>query len=55
MVDGEWFLGEYDAKNNLLVYRPSAPYIKENTTHLMELTVTDNCGNKSVLKRDFRW
>jgi hypothetical protein len=55
LIDGEWFLGEYDAKNNLLIYRPESPFIKENADHLMELTVTDNCGNKSVMKREFRW
>jgi len=55
LIDGEWFLGEYDAKNNLLVYRPESPFMKENAVHMMELTVTDNCGNKSVMKREFRW
>jgi hypothetical protein len=54
-VDGEWFLGEYDAKNNLLIFRPAAPVLKDNTIHQMELIVTDNCGNKSVMKREFRW
>jgi len=55
MIDGEWALAEYDAKNNLLIYRPENPYIKENTLHRMELTVTDNRGNSSVLKSEFRW
>src|SRR5690606_8826326 len=53
MIDGEWALAEYDAKNNLLIYRPENPYIKENTLHRMELTVTDNRGNSSVLKSEF--
>jgi len=55
LIDGEWALAEYDAKNNLLIYRPSKPYMKENTLHRMELTVTDNRGNQSVLKSEFRW
>ncbi len=55
LIDGKWSLAEYDAKNNLLIYRPEKEYIKENTLHLMELTVTDNRGNRSVLKSEFRW
>jgi hypothetical protein len=55
LIDDEWALAEYDAKNNLLIYRPAKPYMKENTLHRLELTVTDNRGNKSVLKSEFRW
>ena len=55
LIDGEWALAEYDAKNDLLIYRPEKPYLKENTLHRMELTVTDNRGNRSVLKSEFRW
>lgn len=55
LIDGEWALAEYDAKNNLLIYRPAKPYMKENTLHRMELTVTDNRGNRTVLKSEFRW
>jgi hypothetical protein len=54
-IDGEWALAEYDAKNDLLIYRPEKPYLNENTLHSMELRVTDNCGNVSVLKSEFRW
>ncbi len=54
-IDGEWALAEYDAKNNLLIYSPEEPYIKENTLHQMELTVTDNRGNSSLLKSEFKW
>jgi hypothetical protein len=55
LIDGEWALAEYDAKNNLLIYRPEKIYLKENTLHRMELTVTDNRGNSSVLKSEFKW
>jgi hypothetical protein len=54
-IDGEWMLAEYDAKNNLLIYRPETPVLKENTLHRMELVVTDNRGNRSVLKSEFKW
>jgi hypothetical protein len=55
IIDGGWVLAEYDAKNNLLIYRPETPVLKENTLHQMELTVTDNRGNRSVLKSEFKW
>jgi hypothetical protein len=55
LIDGAWALAEYDAKNNLLIFRPEEPYIKENTLHRLELKVTDNRGNSSVLKSEFRW
>jgi hypothetical protein len=55
IIDGEWVLAEYDAKNNILIYRPETPVLKENTLHQMELTVTDNRGNRSVMKSEFRW
>lgn len=55
MIDGDWALLEYDAKNNLLIYRPARPYLKENTLHRMELTVSDNRDNTAVLRSEFRW
>jgi hypothetical protein len=55
LVDGEWILAEYDAKNNLLICRPGKSKIKENTLHTIELMVTDNRGNNTVLKSEFRW
>ncbi|MGB8359147.1 MAG: M23 family metallopeptidase [Bacteroidales bacterium] len=54
-IDGQWVLAEYDAKNNLLIYRPEAPVLKENALHHMELSVTDDRGNKSILKTEFKW
>ncbi|MCU0378965.1 MAG: M23 family metallopeptidase [Bacteroidales bacterium] len=54
-IDGEWALMEYDAKNNILIYRPEAPRIKENTIHRLELSVTDNRGNRTTLQSEFRW
>jgi hypothetical protein len=55
VIDGKWVLAEYDAKNNILIYRPETPLLKENTLHQMELTVTDNRGNKTVMKSEFKW
>jgi len=55
LVDGEWILAEYDAKNNLLTCRPDKSKMKENTTHSVELSVTDNRGNKTTVASEFRW
>ncbi len=55
LIDGQWFLGEYDAKNNLLIYRPTDARMKQNANHSIELTVKDNCGNSTILKSEFRW
>ena len=54
-VDGEWILAEYDAKNNLLICRPGTSGMKGNTQHTLELRVTDNCGNKTTTRSEFRW
>lgn len=54
-IDGEWALVEYDAKNNILIYRPEKSRIKENTLHRLELSVTDNRDNRSTLKSEFKW
>jgi hypothetical protein len=54
-IDGEWMLAEYDAKNDLLICRPEKSRIKENTTHTIELRVTDNCGNSTVTRSKFTW
>ncbi len=55
LVDGEWILAEYDAKNNLLICRPDKSGMKENTLHTVEVSVTDNRGNNTVIKSEFRW
>jgi len=55
LVDGDWILAEYDAKNNLLTCRPDKSGMKENTTHSVELRVTDNRGNSRIVKSEFRW
>jgi hypothetical protein len=55
MVDGIWLLTEYDPKYNLLICRPEKSRIKENTLHRIELKVTDNLGNTTLLKSEFRW
>jgi hypothetical protein len=55
LVDGEWMLAEYDAKNNLLICRPGKSKMNENTSHTVELRVTDNRGNSRIVTSEFRW
>lgn len=55
LVDGEWILAEYDAKNNLLTCRPGKSKMTENTSHTIELRVTDNRGNSRIVSSEFRW
>ncbi len=55
LVDGQWILAEYDAKNDLLICRPEKSRLKENTLHQLELKVTDNLGNLTVVSSEFTW
>lgn len=55
LVDGEWILAEYDAKNDLLICRPGKSPMKANTLHNIELRVVDNCGNSTIIRSEFRW
>lgn len=46
LVNGEWVLAEYDAKNNLLIYQIDNHIKKGHNT--LEVIVTDMLGNKRV-------
>jgi hypothetical protein len=54
-IDGNWALFEFDPKYDLLFYRFDGERITKGTSHKLELTVTDNCGNQSVLSTGFKW
>jgi hypothetical protein len=55
LIDGNWVLFEYDAKNNLIYYKFDEKRVQKGTTHKLELTVTDNRGNSTSLVRNFKW
>ena len=46
LVNGEWVLAEYDAKNNLLIYQIDNHIKKGHNT--LEVIVTDMIGNKRI-------
>ena len=54
-IDGKWALFEYDAKNNLLIYRFDDTRLTSGSSHSLSLTVTDNRDNSTILTRDFTW
>ncbi len=54
-IDGQWALAEYDSKNNLLIYRPDKNYISDNRLHEIELRVSDNADNLTIVRSTFRW
>jgi hypothetical protein len=55
LIDGNWALFEYDAKNDLIFYKFDPKRLTKGATHQLEITVTDNCNNSSNLKRSFTW
>jgi len=54
-INGQWVLFEYDAKNALIFYDFDAEHLKNNTTHTLELKVSDSKGNMAEYKTTFMW
>jgi hypothetical protein len=54
-IDNHWALFEYDPKNDLLLYRFDEKYIKKDSTHELELYVSDSKGNVSLYHHTFDW
>jgi hypothetical protein len=55
LIDGKWALFEYDAKNDVLVYKFDPARLQKGTKHKLTVTVSDNCDNVSVYTREFTW
>jgi hypothetical protein len=55
IIDGNWALFEYDQKNNVIIYRFDPERITKGTKHNLTLKVSDNVGNESIYKCDFKW
>jgi Peptidase family M23 len=54
-IDNRWALFEYDAKNDLLNYNFDEKRIIKGSTHELELYVSDQKGNSSLLHTTFIW
>ncbi|MBN2273822.1 MAG: M23 family metallopeptidase [Bacteroidales bacterium] len=52
-IDGKWALFEFDAKNDLLFYRPDASRLQQNKEHTLELIITDRKDNIRKFKGRF--
>ncbi len=51
MIDGKWYLFEYDKKNDMIT--ANVDPLAVNKEHSVEITVTDQCGNVEVYKGSF--
>lgn len=54
-IDNNWVLFEYDPKNDLLFYRFDEKRILKDTTHELELYVSDAKGNVNLYRNTFSW
>lgn len=53
LIDGNWALFEYDAKNNLITHYFDAQRFELNKNHNFKLTVTDKKGNSATYEATF--
>ena len=54
-IDGHWVLAEHDAKTRRVIVPLEHAKISKGKKHTLVMTVRDNCGNESRLKRVFTW
>jgi len=54
-IDNNWALFEYDPKNDLLLYKFDETRITRESQHELELYVSDERGNASLLNTTFYW
>ena len=54
-IDNQWTLFEYDPKNDLLSYLFDEQRISKDSDHDLELYVSDEKGNVSLLHTTFNW
>jgi hypothetical protein len=55
LVDGQWALMEYDAKDDVLEYFFNPARLKQNQTHTLVVTVMDKRHNLSTFETNFIW
>ena len=54
-IDGHWVLAEHDAKTRRVIVPLEHAKISKGKKHTLVMTVWDNCGNESSVKRVFTW
>ncbi len=54
-IDGHWVLARFDAKTARLTVPLTEAKIKRGANHKLQIKVTDNKGNQTVVKRNFKW
>lgn len=54
-IDGRWVLAEFDAKRSRLSVNLADAKIGRGKKHRLVIRVSDNKGNETVVKRDFKW
>lgn len=54
-IDEKWALFEYDAKNDLLIYKFDPQRIIKGIKHKLSLSVSDNRDNYSLYNCEFYW
>lgn len=54
-IDNQWVLFNYDPKNSRLSFRLDEKRIERNKLHELELYLTDNSGNTTLLHTTFYW
>jgi len=55
LIDNKWALFEYDAKNDVIIYKPDPVRLEKGKRHTLAVTVSDNCGNTAVFNSEFTW
>ena len=53
LIDGNWALFEYDAKENLITHYFDSQRFELNKNHNLKLTVTDTKGNNAIYEATF--
>ena len=54
-IDGHWVVAEHDGKTSTLEIPLYDAGLSKGRVHHLTVTVTDNVGNKQVVKRSFKW
>jgi murein DD-endopeptidase MepM/ murein hydrolase activator NlpD len=54
-VDGEYALFGWNIMNDRIVYDIDPKRVKRGARHVVEITVTDHCGNKTVVRNQFKY